>query len=86
MVENKSSEAVFLGMCGPSMNDCEQPRQVYAQISMGLGCSQPVHRMVEHNLKYGLSAQCYETFVSTKFTNLLNKLECLFLADLSKLV
>jgi hypothetical protein len=33
---------------------CEQPGQVYAQISMGLGHSQLVHRWVAHDLKYSL--------------------------------
>ncbi len=40
------TEAVFLVVCDPSMNEREQPRKVYAQISMGLGCSQLVHRRV----------------------------------------
>jgi len=31
------------------MNKREQPRQVYAYISMGLGQSQLVHRSVAHN-------------------------------------
>ncbi len=33
---------------------CEQPRQVYAWISKGLGCSQLIHRKVVHEKKYGL--------------------------------
>jgi len=47
--ESNSSEAVFLVMCDPSIMSCEQPRQVYAQISMGLACSQLIHTRVAHD-------------------------------------
>jgi len=32
---------------------CEQPKEVYAYISMGLGHSQLIHRRVAHDQKYG---------------------------------
>jgi hypothetical protein len=44
-----TTEAVFLVMCDPSMNELWVTWQVYAQISMGLGRLQLVHRRVTHD-------------------------------------
>jgi hypothetical protein len=42
------SEAVFLVMCDPPMNELYGPKQVYAYISMGLGHSLLIRRRVAH--------------------------------------
>ncbi len=58
----------FLSCATLLWTSCEQHRQVYAYISMGVGHSQLIHRRVTHDLKYSLWGNSFRSQCPSKLT------------------